>query len=112
MQSPYSSQDPLGGGSFSEGPQLAMPSLTPVVRWLLVANASLWALLFVVWLVDPGAPAAANVWLGIDPRAWKQLLIPIWQPAGTGARRMPAKGRPCQGISRFAYRTRQMPLSG
>lgn len=80
MQSPYSSQDPLGGGSFSEGPQLAMPSLTPVVRWLLVANASLWALLFVVWLVDPGAPAAANVWLGIDPRAWKQLLIPIWQP--------------------------------
>lgn len=78
---PY--QDPRGPEV-----RLAVPALTPVVKRLILANAAMFLLTFMLWLL----PFETNVSgllidvLGLNPELWKGLFpfVPFWQVASYG----------------------------
>lgn len=63
------------------GAQLALPRLTRGTRALLIANASIFLVSFLVFLVADGIWARAVYWLGLQPEAWRDLspFVPVWQ---------------------------------
>ena len=79
-QDPPEYRDPGGGG-----PQIAMPGLTPVVRWLLIANAVVFAVTLVVFLIFPSTWNVPGGFvpdtLGIQPALWRDWFpfVPVWQ---------------------------------
>ena len=61
--------------------QLAMPSLTPVTKKLMIVNVAIFLATFVI---SVGSPSAANVilnGLGLTPSVWEAWfpVVPLWQ---------------------------------
>lgn len=67
-----------GGGG---GVQLAMPSLTPGVRRILIATGVVFALQVLLYVTSPEAGAGLMRWGGITPGLWadRPWLPPFWQ---------------------------------
>ncbi|MEM7310506.1 MAG: rhomboid family intramembrane serine protease [Planctomycetota bacterium] len=59
------------------GMQFAMPSLTPVVKMLLIANAVMFVLTDIVLQAPPSGAFLRS--LAITPELWQSFLLPIWQ---------------------------------
>lgn len=76
-QDPPPPSGPGGGGM-----QLAMPSLTPITKKLLILNGGIFAFSFLLWLVFPAAVSDFffNV-LGLETRIWQDWfpVVPVWQ---------------------------------
>lgn len=75
MQAHWQDPPPPGGS------QLALPVFTPVVRALIIANAAVFALLFLLYMSGtPILPAVIDVF-GISPDLWRDWapLLPVWQ---------------------------------
>lgn len=74
--------DRSGGGLGAPGGvQLALPPLTPVTRRLLVVNAAIFLVAWLLRLFAPGAHDALYTVLALDPWAWREWfpLVPVWQ---------------------------------
>lgn len=67
---------PSGGA-----PQLAFPTITPVVKRLVIANAAVFAVLFVLLRTAPSLGLPLYQGLAIDPLTWREAfpLVPLWQ---------------------------------
>lgn len=61
--------------------QLALPRLTPGTRALLIANASIFVVSFLLFLVAQEVWRSVVYWLGLQPAAWRDLspFVPVWQ---------------------------------
>ncbi len=72
--------------SFGAGTQLAMPSLTPMVRRLLLANVAVWLVLYFADFFDSSLQRAALDVLGVTPSLWSEWFpkLPVWQPLTYG----------------------------
>ena len=73
----YRPDDAYGGG----GPQLALPHLTRATRALLIANAVLLVISFVIFLASPPTWSSILRTLGLLPEAWRESwpFVPVWQ---------------------------------
>ncbi len=58
--------------------QLAMPSITPCVKRILLATAAVFLLQFLLSF-NPGADEAFTRWFAVYPPAWKSFLPAVWQ---------------------------------
>jgi len=79
----YDDGDSGGGSGSGMLMRPAYPSLTPVVKRLLIANVAV----FLVCFALPDALYAKVLhWLALDPVAWREggLLVPLWQLATYG----------------------------
>jgi membrane associated rhomboid family serine protease len=65
---------------FRGGGGLAMPGMTPVVRWLLIANGALFLLFAILLNRFPGIRPLYEV-LALSPGQWRDWfpLVPLWQ---------------------------------
>jgi membrane associated rhomboid family serine protease len=61
--------------------QLALPPLTPVTRRLMVLNAAIFLVAWLLRLFAPGALEAVYTVLSLDPWEWREWfpLVPVWQ---------------------------------
>jgi membrane associated rhomboid family serine protease len=76
----YLSREPgEGGAPFDGGAHLALPTLTPVTRALLLVNAGVFAAGFLLWLA--GLWAWPERLLGLDRSLWADWFpfAPVWQ---------------------------------
>lgn len=67
-----------GGGDF--GP-VALPTWTPVVKALILANGAFYALRLLLHLIDPTLLGPMDRVLGLNPALWSSWfpLLPVWQ---------------------------------
>lgn len=78
-QDPPEYRDPPSGG-----PQFALPGLSPMVKRLMIANAAVFAVTLVLFLVSKetwsGPLGVANLF-GLQPELWRSWapLLPVWQ---------------------------------
>lgn len=79
-------QDPPDHGQYGGGPQLALPPMTPVTRWLLMANAVVWGASLVLWHLSGPLGRSLYTFFTLDPAAWRNWfpLIPVWQLVSYG----------------------------
>ncbi|MFC1764615.1 rhomboid family intramembrane serine protease [Planctomycetota bacterium] len=63
-----------GGGGYHDRPQmrLAMPALTPVIKWLLIVNA----VIFFLSALSPRLGALIDALFAVDTRSWPTILQP------------------------------------
>ncbi len=61
--------------------ELGMPGLTPAVRALILANAAVFGVMFVLSLWEGTAEFVGTMqsWLGITPAHWDFPVLPVWQ---------------------------------
>jgi membrane associated rhomboid family serine protease len=59
--------------------QLAMPRLTPVVKVLMIANAVVHLVKYLVYMVDRDFEPVFVKFLGLNPEWWSNLWFPVWQ---------------------------------
>jgi membrane associated rhomboid family serine protease len=74
----YRPDDSYGSGG---GPQLALPHLTRATRALLILNAAVLVVSFLVFLASPRTWGAIQDRLGLLPLSWREgwPLVPVWQ---------------------------------
>ena len=84
MTSEY--QDPgqssWGGGGESGPPiRMALPSITPVVKRLMMINGAGFLIFFFIWLASSPVAEGMVRWLGLAPGLWEESfpLLPVWQ---------------------------------
>lgn len=75
----YEPEPPFGPSM----PQLALPSLTPVTKRLLIGLSAVFLLVFLVGLARPGSERAILETCGLDALAWRGWP-PVWQLATYG----------------------------
>jgi len=63
---------------------LAMPRITPVVRWLMIANLAIWGLETLLYFSAEGALAGFVDFFGLTPRWWANFWFPVWQVVSYG----------------------------
>ena len=68
-------QDSFGGPQM----RIAAPRMTPVVRWLLIANVAVFLLQLLLSLITPGTLAGFNRIFGLHTAWWGQFFFPLWQ---------------------------------
>ncbi len=75
--SPY---DDMGGHGMGAGMQFAMPSLTPMVKLLILVNGVIFGFSFLLSF-SPGTWLGFREVFGISPWLWKDYfpLLPLWQ---------------------------------
>jgi membrane associated rhomboid family serine protease len=78
MARPSYDDGDFGGDGARTAMRPVYPSLTPAVKWLLIANVAVWLVCF---LLPEAAYAWVLHWLAIDPEAWRANapLVPLWQ---------------------------------
>lgn len=61
--------------------RVALPSITPMVKRLMLINGVAYAALFLVWLTPSLLAMDIVAWLGLDKEVWQWSfpLVPIWQ---------------------------------
>ena len=74
-------QDGSGGG-----PQLAFPSITPVVKKLLILNVAVFVGMFLLDIANQGIANGVIELLALNPRQWfvGPPWFPFWQPLTYG----------------------------
>ena len=80
MQASWQDPPEYRGG----GPQMAMPSLSPLVKRILIANVAVFGVCFVLSLINRGAwdgPLGIVNLFGIQPALWVNWFpfLPLWQ---------------------------------
>ena len=83
-------QDGTGGG----GPQLGFPTVTPVVKKLLVLNFAIWVLTFLLSLARPEVVEGLYGYLSLRSDQWfvSAPWLPLWQPLTSGFLHAPNDG--------------------
>jgi len=75
---------------YRDGPQnplpFALPTLTPVVKRLMIVNAAVFLVTFLAFLVPADAEGFIIQVLGLDPGVWRDFFpfVPVWQLATYG----------------------------
>lgn len=62
----------------------ALPRVTPVVRWLMIANLAVWGLETLLYFTSESALAGMLDLLGLTPGWWANLWFPVWQVVSYG----------------------------
>ena len=75
--------DPYSGGG---GSQIAMPSMTPVVKKIVIINVAIWVVLYFGARFSGAFTSTLTQTFGVLPQLWRDWLpfFPIWQPLTYG----------------------------
>jgi membrane associated rhomboid family serine protease len=60
---------------------MALPSITPVVKRLMMINGAGFLIFFFIWLASSPVAEGMVRWLGLAPGLWEESfpLLPVWQ---------------------------------